>query len=76
MNIDDKVLIVDNKEYIVVETVEYEGKLYAYLVNNANVIDSIFKEVIFNDDMKLLSIDKSLFLEKIYPLFLEKFKNY
>lgn len=76
MNIDDKVLIVDNKEYIVVETVEYEGKLYAYLVNNANAIDSIFKEVILNDDMKLLSIDKSLFLEKIYPLFLEKFKNY
>jgi len=76
MSIEDKVLTVNNKDYIVIETVQFEGRIYAYLVNNANVSDSIFKEIVVDNDMKLLSIEKTLFSEKIYPLFLEKFKNY
>ena len=77
MNIEDKILTINNNEYIVIDTIDLDNKKYAYLVNTANELDSMFKEVIINEEeMHIESIDKDLFTNKIYPLFIEKFKNY
>ena len=77
MNIEDKVLTINNNEYIVIDTIDLDNKKYAYLVNTANELDSMFKEIIINEEeMRIESIDKDLFTNKIYPLFIEKFKNY
>lgn len=74
MNLTDKKFIMDNgQEYLTIETLEYDGKSYAYIVNKANPIDSLYVQVIFDGQMKVQTIDPDLFKEKIYPLFLDKF---
>jgi len=77
MNIEDKVLTINGNEYVVVESVELDNKKYVYLVNTNNEIDSMFREIIINnEEMNAVSINKDLFTNEIYPLFIEKFKNY
>jgi len=76
MDIDDKVLVVNNVEYIVVETVDAENKKYAYLVNAKDETDTIFREVILSGGLRVVPIEKEIFKQKIYPLFIEKFKKY
>ena len=63
----------NGKDYIVIEQVEYDRKKYLYLVNDADEMDSKYVEV---KDNKITQIDPNLFMEKIFPLFAEKMKNY
>ncbi len=74
MDFNDKVITLGNgKSYLVIDTVIYENKTYAYLVNKFDELDSMFREI---SSMGLNEIDKDLFSQKIYPLFIEKFSNY
>ncbi len=75
MNLDDKVLTLDNNnEYMVIEHVEYEGKTYLYLENTLNQQDTLFRELVMTDgNIKLINIDPNLFDDKIFDLFKEKF---
>ena len=75
MNLDDKVLTLDNNnEYMVIEHVEYEGKTYLYLENTLDQQDTLFRELVMTDgNIKLINIDPNLFDDKIFDLFKEKF---
>lgn len=77
MNLNDKKIILDDDtEYIIIENVELESKNYAYLVNANNPIDAIYVEIVNENGFKIKNIDNNLFKEKIFPLFVQKFKNY
>lgn len=77
MNIDDKLLTLNNgKGYIVIETLDYEGKKYAYLANKDNQLDTMFVEVLTENGMMVKEIDKNYLQEKLLPLFFEKFSKY
>ena len=77
MNLDDKVFTLDdNKEYMVIADVTYEGKTYVYLENTLDQQDTLFRElVIAEDNIKLRTIDPDLFDEKIFDLFKDKITN-
>ncbi len=72
MNLDDKVLVLNDKKYLVIEDVEYENKKYLYLVNDNDEKDTTFVELEGNN---LYTIDPDLFLSKILPLFEKKFSE-
>lgn len=77
MNIDNKLFTLSSgKKYMVLESLEYEGKKYAYLSNKDNELDTKFVEVKFDNNVSFSEIEKKLLQEKILPLFLEKFANY
>jgi len=77
MDLSDKIITLENnKKYIVIEIVEYNGDKYIYLVNEKEEIDSIFRKLTYNGILQLEEIEQNLFIEKIYPLFLEKFNSY
>jgi len=77
MNVDDKLFTLSNgKKYIVLESLEYEGKKYAYLSNKDNELDTMFVEFNFENGMMFKEVEKKYLQEKILPLFLEKFSNY
>ena len=76
MDIENKILTVNGQKYLVMETVEYNNKKYAYLINKNNELDAMFREVIVDNGLKLSNIDSDFFEKQIYPLFVEKFKNY
>ena len=77
MNIDDKLFTLSSgKKYMVIESLEYEGKKYAYLSNIDNEMDARFVEVTFQNNVSFSEIEKKLLQEKILPLFLEKFEKY
>ena len=77
MNIENLLFTLENgKKYMIIETVQLDGKQYAYLVNRDNEIDSMFREVALTEEKGLKEIDKDLFKEKIYPMFIKKFESY
>ena len=78
INLDNKRFVLnDNTTYEVIEYVTYDNKIYVYLVNVDDEIDSDFKELLnFNGELYLNDIDSNLFESKIYNLFLEKFRKY
>lgn len=77
MNFKDKIITLENnKKYLVLDIVEYEDRKYIFLINNEDETDSIFREVLAGDNLKLKEIDQELFKNKIFPLFLNKFKDY
>ena len=77
MELDDKVFTLDNnEEYMVIEHIEFEGRIYLYLENTLDQQDTLFRElVINNDNVKLINIDPNLFENKIFDLFKEKITN-
>jgi len=76
MKIDNMVFEKDSNRYLVIETVVYDGKTYAYLVNSSDELDSMFREVVIdNNQAKLKIIDKEMFSKKISVLFMEKILN-
>ena len=76
MNLKNNAYKLDNgKEYLVIEQVNYEEKTYVYLVNSSNENDTIFKEVILDENIKFLPIEPELFKNKIYGLFIEKLSS-
>ncbi|MBQ6539223.1 MAG: hypothetical protein IJL76_02980 [Bacilli bacterium] len=77
IELNDKTFILDdNKRYAVIESITYENKIYAYLVNVDDEMDSMFKEIVTdNNELSLQDIDKNLFRDKILNVFLDKFKD-
>ena len=75
--LENKIFVLDNGEkYSVVETVSYNNKIYAYLVNINDEMDSMFKEVcILDNEINLEDIDKDLFKKNIVGLFIERIKS-
>lgn len=72
-NINNSVLVLaDGKSYLPIETVEFEGCVYLYLVDKTDLLNTRFVEYM---DNKVAEIDPDLFTEKIFPLFVEKFTN-
>ena len=77
MKLDDKVLTLDNgKSYIVMETLEFENKNYAYLSECNNPVDTLFVEIVNNDGLSLKQIDQKFLTEKLMPVFMEKLSRY
>ena len=75
MMLDDMMLTIDNKKYIVMENVEFEDKKYVYLVNQDDLLDTLFQEIDL-DNQNLKPIETELFTNKIFPLFKEKCDTY
>lgn len=67
-----KFALEDGKTFLVVEQVNYEDGIYLYIVNKEDENDTKFVEV---KDERLIPINPSLFNEKIFPLFMEKFNQ-
>ena len=64
------------KEYLVITDVSYNSKQYVYLVNKADESDSLYREVLEdNNGFYLQEIDKTLFGEKILDLFMEELRK-
>lgn len=76
MDYNNKIFTINNKKYLVMDTVILDNKNYVFLINKENEMDNQFKEIIHDGNLILKNIESKLFQEKIYPLFLEKFKNY
>jgi len=70
MNLDDKVIVLEDKKYLVIEDVDFDNKKYLYLVNDADEGDTTFVEL---DGNNIFTIDPDLFMSEILPLFEEKF---
>ena len=70
MDLNDVVLVLNDKKYLVIEDVTYNHRVYLYLVNDKDESDVTFVEL---EDNKLYTIDDDFFLDKILPLFEKKF---
>ena len=69
-------VLEDDNRYSIIETIDYENKTYAYLVNIEDELDSMFKEVVLEDnEYSLNDINKELFSTKLLPLFIEKISS-
>ena len=75
MILEDMIITVEDKRYIVIENVNYENKNYVYLVNETDQLDTIFQEIDL-ENKNLKPIETGLFVNIIFPLFKEKFENY
>lgn len=77
MNIDDKLFTLGNgKQYMVLESLDYEGTKYAYLSNKDNELEALLVKVIIDNGIKFEKIEPNFLNNKILPLFLEKFQRY
>lgn len=77
MNIDNKLFTLSNgKEYMVLESLDFEGIKYAYLSNVKNELDTIFVTVNVENGLRFEPVDKEDFSKNVLPLFLEKFASY
>lgn len=76
MKLDDKVLTINDKKYVVISHINYGNHDYVCLVNKDNEIDQIFREVNVNgDELELNLIKPSLFTENVFPLFVQDLEN-
>lgn len=63
----------DGKDYMVIETVEVEGVIYAYLTNEKNEVDSFFGKITNKDyDLHIENVSSEEFSEKVLPGFIAK----
>lgn len=67
-----KIVLEDNREYIVLEQVDYDNHTYLYIVSKENIEDTAFVEI-RNDN--ILKIDPKIFNERIFALFIDKLKK-
>ena len=70
--INKSITMNDGRKYIVIEQVNNDNNVYLYLVNDSDESDTAFVEM---KDNEAVQIDPTLFQNKIFPLFLEKFNN-
>ena len=77
MNLEDKLLTLSNGEkYMIIESVSYENKKYAYIVNVNKDLDTLFVEMKEQDgNIVFDEIEQEYLEEKILPLFIEKFSK-
>lgn len=72
MDLSNKVVTIEDEEYLVISCIEHKGKYYVYLVNKDNQEDTKFREVVKeNDDIFFDPIDAELFQTEIFDLFNE-----
>lgn len=67
-----KFTLGDGKSYLVITQVDYEGGIFLYIVNADDENDTKFVEV---KDERLIPINPILFEQKIFHLFMEKFRQ-
>lgn len=73
MILENKVIITDDKKrYLLIETVEYENRIFAYLVNDKNELETMFVEITDNAS-SIKTIVPEFFEGIIFPLFQQKF---
>lgn len=70
--INKKITLESNKDYLVVEQVNYDNNIYLFVVNPLNEDDTKFIEI---KDNNLVPIDPNLFDQYIFPLFMDKLKK-
>jgi len=76
MDLSNKVLTIDNKEYLVISCIEHKGDNYLYLVNKDDESDTKYRKVIKeNEDMFLEEIDPDLFKNELLDLFSKDFQE-
>ena len=76
MDLADKVFLIKDKEYLVIANVNYNNHSYVYLVNKIDEADSMFREVVKeNNECYLQEIDKNLFNETLSLLFIKELKK-
>lgn len=73
MDLENKVIVTDEgTRYLIIETVEYENRKFAYLVNDKNELETMFVEIADNGN-SVKTIVPEFFEGIIFPLFQEKF---
>lgn len=76
MDFNNKVLTIENREYLVIADGEYDGKQYLYLVDNKNEKKVMIREVVVeNNEIYLDSIDNNPHRDEIFDLFIKKFSD-
>ena len=76
MDLNNKVLTIDEKEYLVISNIEHNGKQYVYLVNSDDEHDAKYREVVREgEDIFLEEIDANLFRNEIFALFAKDFRE-
>lgn len=70
--INKKITLESNKDYLVVEQVNYDNNIYLFVVNPLNEDDTKFIKI---KDNNLVPIDPNLFDQYIFPLFMDKLKK-
>lgn len=63
------IIIVDDKQYVVASTVIVKEELFGYLVNVADNNDVIFARL--DDDENISKIEDANLIQALIPLFLE-----
>lgn len=71
------VLPIEGKEYLVIDTLEYDGVNYLYLVNNSDFEDdnAIVKVIYENDKDFVTNIDNDDEFNKVVSLFINQNKE-
>lgn len=73
MDLENKVIVTDEgTRYLIIETVEYENRKFAYLANDKNELETMFVEITDNG-ISIKTIVPEFFEGIIFPLFQEKF---
>lgn len=73
MDLNDKVFVIKDKEYLVIANVNYNNHSYVYLVNKFDETDAMFREVVNeNNECFLQEIDNNLFNNQLSTLFINE----
>ncbi len=65
--------LADGSEYMVIETVDIDGNIYAYLTNDKNDVDSFFGKIVDNNyGLSIENVSEEEFSEKVLPGFISK----
>ena len=72
INIKDSLILDDDNEYVVVSKVNYENKIYYYLVDMNKHENIMF---CYEDSEELVELNNKELTTKLMPLFLESSKN-
>lgn len=74
MDYTDKIITLeDGKSYIVIDQLNIDEHIYLYMVEETNEDNSAFVEI---KDGSISKIDSEIFDTKVFPMFLEKFREY
>ena len=69
---DKKITLDDNKTYLVIEEVDYNGRVFLCLADSLDEENINFVEI---KDNNAVYVDNDFFNKEILPLFKEKFEN-
>lgn len=72
INIKDTLTLDDNNEYVVISKINYESKIYYYLLDKNNKENFKF---CYEDKEELVEVDDKELATKLIPLFVEVAKK-